>query len=387
MINQHISSPLSELDTAVANAVPPGGNWKDIPETIPLKRVQTIRESFARGEGSRSTYYGRLLADMPSYTINTYFNRPGNGCHLHYDFEGEQHRTLSYREAARLQSFPDDFVFSGNKGDWAKQIGNAVPPLLGYHIAKALPGVGQTIDLFSGAGGLGLGFKWAGWETIVGNDVVPAFVDTFRNMICESAICGDISESNVRGQIVEVTEKNRKTKLPLAVLGGPPCQGFSTAGKKRSMDDPRNHLFKEYLAILDDINPDYFVFENVTGLLSMEGGAVYTMITNALKERCDVLEEWVLRADAYGVPQRRNRVVLVGHASDISVQQPVQTHAGYGSKKDPGSSFISVREAIGDLPPITAGEDGSLKEYLSPANNFQRFMRGEITVNEYLKAV
>src|ERR1019366_7782858 len=112
-IPNHYSAKLSKLDLEVAVAVPPGGNWKNIPVHVPSQRLEQIRVSFAAGEGSRSTYYGRLRPDAPSYTISTYFSRPGNGCHLHYD-DG-QDRVLSQREAARLQSFPDSFVFQGSK--------------------------------------------------------------------------------------------------------------------------------------------------------------------------------------------------------------------------------------------------------------------------------
>lgn len=386
MITHHIAAPLSALDMAVAEAVPPGGNWKDVPTTIPLKRLQTIRDSFARGEGSRSTYYGRLRSDRPSYTINTYFTRPGNGCHLHYDYEGGQHRTLSYREAARLQSFPDSFVFSGNKGDWAKQIGNAVPPLLGFHIANALPATGQTIDLFAGAGGLGLGFGWSGWSSAVANDVVPAFANTYRSMFHERVVQGDISQSSIRDQVIDLARRERDSSVPLAVLGGPPCQGFSTAGKRRSMDDPRNHLFKDYLSILDEAQPDYFVFENVTGLLSMEGGAVYEMISNELSKRCDVLEQWVLPTDKYGVPQRRQRVVLVGHSASSKVDKPTPTNFGVGPKADPGSDFVTVLDALGDLPRLHAGQDGSdLGYYSDPRSAYQRLMRGEISASEFVE--
>ena len=125
-IPNHFSATLSNLDLQMVRSIPEGGNWKNIPESIPSKRLQQIRASYERGEGSRSTYYGRLRRDKPSYTINTYFNRPGNGCHIHYS----QNRVLSQREAARLQSFPDTHKFYGPKGSVNKQIGNAVPPPL-----------------------------------------------------------------------------------------------------------------------------------------------------------------------------------------------------------------------------------------------------------------
>ena len=149
MIHNHVCGKLSELDLRVAKAVPPGGNWRNIPEDVPSNRLAQIRVSAAAGEGSRSTYYGRLKPEMPAYTVNTYYSRPGNGCFLHYDFAGGQHRTLSHREAARLQSFPNSFVFMGSsQRAVALQIGNAVPPLLGFQIARGIGAPGIMVDVF-----------------------------------------------------------------------------------------------------------------------------------------------------------------------------------------------------------------------------------------------
>lgn len=97
--------------------IPEGGNWTDIPLSVTDRRLEGIRAT-----GGRTTYYGRLRWDAPSYTIATYFNRVGNGCNLH----PSQLRVMSTREAARFQSFPDDFVFVGSKASQYKQIGNAV---------------------------------------------------------------------------------------------------------------------------------------------------------------------------------------------------------------------------------------------------------------------
>ena len=201
MIPNHYAAKLSELDMQVVHCVPPGGNWKDIPESIPSQRLAQIRESYKAGKGSRSTYYGRLLPNMPSYTINTYFNRPGNGCHMHYS----QDRTLSQREAARLQTFPDSFVFKGSISAINNQIGNAVPVLLSYQIAEEIPFKGQFVDLFCGAGGLALGFVWAGWKPIIANDIDKYAIETHRTNIGEEAICGDINSQEVFDRIVSAT--------------------------------------------------------------------------------------------------------------------------------------------------------------------------------------
>src|SRR5690606_21676858 len=185
-IANHVAARLSELDMRMVKSVPEGGNWKDIPEAIPSKRLEQIRESFKRGEGSRSTYYGRLRRCDPAYTISTYFSRPGNGCHIHY----EQDRVLSPREAARLQSFPDSFEFLGSQGAISTQIGNAVPPLLAYQIAQSLGPAGVFVDLLSGAGGMGLGFKWAGWQPIIANDIHATYLSTYAKNVHANVLVG-----------------------------------------------------------------------------------------------------------------------------------------------------------------------------------------------------
>lgn len=390
-IPNHESAKMSELDMAIARSVPPGGNWKDIPASVPSGRVQQIRASFERGEGSRSTYYGRLRGDAPAYTINTYFTRPGNGCHLHYD--SAQDRTLSHREAARLQSFPDSFAFHGVKGSVCNQIGNAVPPLLAYQIARALPFRGQYVDLFSGAGGLALGFKWAGWEPLVGNDIDASFLDTYRANIHDNAVCGDIRDQAVFDALVEQVQslRSRDGVTPLFVLGGPPCQGFSTAGNRRSMDDDRNWLFKQYKAFLEVIKPDGFVFENVTGLLSMEGGKVFEMIQHELRETTPNLGSWKLKAEEYGVPQRRTRVVLLGDNTGKALLTPPPPVTQFAEKTGLFATLpqvIGVADALSDLPPLKAGEDGSAQDYLSePTNAYQALMRGQATAEEYLSTL
>lgn len=388
VIPNHYSAPLSELDLEAAVAVPPGGNWKHVPESVPLARLETIRRGFAAGTGSRSTYYGRLQANKPSYTINTYFSRPGNGCHLHYDYDGGQHRVLSQREAARLQSFPDTFVFHGSKFSINQQIGNAVPPLLAFQIAKCLGAPGGFVDLFSGAGGMALGFVWAGWNPIVANDVVPYFLQTHSANIDGETVLGDVREPAVQDHIEGVVQSWRTghPRTPLVVLGGPPCQGFSTAGKRRSMEDERNHLFLDYRKLVDRIRPNSFVFENVGGLLNMEGGAVFRMVQSTLAEACGELDSWVLGAERFAIPQRRTRVILVGHRKSARVNPPpVRTSL------EPTlgcMSAVTVEEAIGDLPALRHGEDGSRLQYATePRSDYQRLMRGHLSPQEYLDRV
>ena len=379
MIPNHVSPKLSELDLMFARAVPPGGNWKDIPDSIPSQRVKQIRQSYERGEGSRSTYYGRLLEGEPAYTISTYFGRPGNGCHLHFD--ASQDRTLSYREAARLQSFPDSFVFTGPKTAVAKQIGNAVPPLLAYWLAKAFGKPGILVDLFAGAGGLSLGFHWAGWKSVVASDIDEHAMATFAKNIHQDVVVGDIRAPEIRSGIITLATAAAISKLPRVLVGGPPCQGFSTAGNRRSREDDRNHLFKDYCALVEAVDPDAFLFENVPGLLNMEGGAVFAEVVAELQKVAKEVRVWRVSADEYGVPQRRKRVIIVGFRK----LKPFQLASGPLSSSLFGGAPVSVGEALSDLPALTAGQDGSECKYrTSPQTPYQCLMRGEIDASEFV---
>ena len=133
-INQHYLLNLSENDLVQIEKIPHGGNWQDIPLKISSKRIEQIREMSKTRGVVRTSYYGRLRLDQPSYTISTYYNRPGNGTNIH----PTENRVISHREAARLQSFPDNFKFFGGEGSIKNQIGNAVPPLLAYCIGDHL---------------------------------------------------------------------------------------------------------------------------------------------------------------------------------------------------------------------------------------------------------
>lgn len=387
MIENHYTPKLSELDKRMAKAIPPGGNWKNIPESIPSKRLDRIRKDFVDGKGSRSTYYGRLKPEYPSYTITTYFNRPGNGCHLHFD--PAQMRCISEREAARLQTFPDHFVFLGSHGSIHKQIGNAVPPLLAFQIAKEIPTKGYFVDLFCGAGGLSLGFISAGWKPIVGNDIERSFLETYKRNIHKSVVEGDIRDKNVKNEILKIFKEfksQKKDKLPIWVLGGPPCQGFSTAGKKRTMSDERNHLFREYAKILEAINPDGFVFENVAGLLNMEGGEVFNMVVSTLSDHCQDIQVRKIDTERHGVPQRRKRVFLIGSKKKDGFVGELKKLTRLPNEDSALPIVVSVEQALNDLPAIDSGVKYEKLNYTSkPKNRYQKLMRGELTFEEFLK--
>lgn len=373
MIANHIAASLSELDKWIGRSVPPGGNWRNVPVEVPSQRIAQIRVSAAAGEGSRSTYYGRLDPNHPSYTINTYYSRPGNGCHLHY----EQNRTLSHREAARLQSFPDSFEFTGKSHRAvSQQIGNAVPPLLAYQLAQALGPTGQMVDVFSGAGGLSLGFEWAGWRSLVATDFDKNAVATFNRNIEPVSFVGDMTSDDTLETLAKAAA-HRTGRL--AVIGGPPCQGFSTGGNRRSTHDQRNWLFKRYVALLVKVRPDLVVFENVLGLLSMEGGSFVKEVVGDIASAGYEVRLERLNAADFGVPQRRNRIFIVGVPKGQSVPEFPKP---WTTTMDQRTSSMS---ALSDLPKIDAGSDGSSQPYATPPEStYQKLMRGECSPLEFI---
>ncbi len=122
LFDLHFTPYASKKDQQLIEQIPPGGNYMDVPDEIATKRILNFKKT-----GGRTTTYGRLTKNNPSYTLNTHFNRPNVGCNIHY----EKNRLISLREGLRIQSFPDSFtVFSSNKRNYYVQIGNAVPPLL-----------------------------------------------------------------------------------------------------------------------------------------------------------------------------------------------------------------------------------------------------------------
>ncbi len=381
----HYSAALSDLDMRIVRSVPPGGNWKDVPHSVECKRLETIRASFARGEGSRSTYYGRLSRDAPSYTINTYFARPGNGCHIHFG----QDRVISQREAARFQSFPDSFVFQGSKAAVNKQIGNAVAPLMAYQVAREMGDPGVFVDLFAGAGGLSLGFLWAGWKPLTANDFDPSSLRSYAANVHDDVVLGDIRNPDVRRELIERSRAARRLAPDgqFLVLGGPPCQGFSTAGKRRSMDDDRNHLFQDYRDVVDALSPDGFVFENVTGLLNMQDGRVFRDICAVLGESMSDIRADVLKTEHYGVAQRRWRVFVTARRDGSCASSPGRlTSFPQSAAQEDGLAITpGAAAAIADLPALQPGQDGSELDMAEPATDYQRLCREAITPKEYLQ--
>jgi DNA (cytosine-5)-methyltransferase 1 len=368
----HITFKLSDLDLEMIRDVPQGGNWKDIPpETI--KKSQRLIQ--ITRTGGRTTLYGRLDYQKPSFTISTYFNRPGNGTFVH----PVHNRTISPREAARFQSFKDDYYFSGTKGKILKQIGNAVPPLMAMQIAlriKEKTGYSKTIGLFSGAGGLTTGFKEAGMSSVLETDFdFDACVTCKVNNPEIPVLCADITEKTTKDTIVEIASLEGVD----IICGGPPCQGFSMAGK-RFIDDPRNQLFKHYADVVGQIKPKVFVFENVEGLLSMSKGQVYREIFDLFSSFGYVMTGHVLNSVDYGVPQKRKRVIVIGVRNDLNIDPETL----YPEKTTPmEKDRVTSKDTIDDLEDVPCG----LKAYYDETktlSTYEKEMRSKLPYGAHI---
>lgn len=379
-VRDHVSGSLSELDQQVVKLVPPGGNWRDLPDDFPSRRVQQIRQSAAAGEGNRSTYYGRLQWGRPSYTISTYITRPGNGCHIHPEYD----RLITTREAARLQTFPDNIEFVGSNRARTMQVGNAVPPLLAYAVASVLS-PGRYIDLFSGAGGLSLGFEWAGHELMGAIDSDDKANEVARRAHnTDKIVTADLSDASVLSQTLRGMTASSHPEI---LIGGPPCQGFSTAGTGR-LSDERNRLVFAFLDAVEQLGPRVVLMENVPALL-WRGRRFLAGIRSRLHGLGYATSVIIAHAEAYGVPQLRRRLLLQAVSAGEPVW-PIPHHRVLDPahrSNQPGSDVgvlpvRTVGDAIGDLPARVAEDGGSAVTALAPTSDYQRWARGEVSVSK-----
>ncbi|MBR0372565.1 DNA (cytosine-5-)-methyltransferase [Candidatus Saccharibacteria bacterium] len=208
----------------------------------------------------------------------------------------------------------------------------------------------KVISLFSGAGGMDLGFIQAGFDIVWANDNFPEAIDTYRRNIGNHIVYGDI-------RMIKSEDIPDNVDV---VIGGFPCQGFSIANTRRSMKDERNFLYKEMLRIIRDKKPKMFVAENVKGILSMEKGEVIKMIKRDFESLGYYVEAKLLNAAEYGVPQQRERVVIIGNRLGKSVTYPKKTHYLPDSKDEDKKNLspaVSCKEAIGWLADIRCQDE------------------------------
>ena len=225
----------------------------------------------------------------------------------------------------------------------------------------------KILDLFSGAGGFSYGLeKNPHFKTAVATDFNESALNTFKfNMPDTEIIIGDITNVSVKKEIIE---KSKKLNVNL-IVGGPPCQGFSLKGKKLGLEDKRNYLFKEYLSIVEQLQPEVFVIENVKALISTSAGWFKNQILDRIKSLGYYVDYGVLTASEFGVPQSRQRTVFLCCKSlEIKLPKPTCT------------KVVTVRDAISDLAYLQSGEGAIEQDYTTKSEtDYQRLMRIDST--------
>ncbi len=216
-------------------------------------------------------------------------------------FFHEDGREFSLREYARVQEFPDSFIFVGTKEKIKNQIGNAVASKMGEHVAKMIP-KGKVIELFAGCGGMSLGFERRGCEMLWMNEfnemACRTYHANFPKVIYDMRNIEDVKISEIKKAI-----GNQEIDI---IIGGPPCQGFSMAGLNFK-EDERNFLYKEFIRILKGIKPKYFVMENVKGILPFKD----QIKKDFEKEGYEIKIE-LIKGEEIKMKQRRHRVFFIG---------------------------------------------------------------------------
>lgn len=233
----------------------------------------------------------------------------------------------------------------------------------------------RIVDLFSGAGGLTFGFyyKLINDEFIENENCEIVFANEWDNCAAEAFRKNFPSINMINKDIKSLTEKEIKENIADKeidlIIGGPPCQSYSTIGRRKY--DDKAKMYEEYYRLLSIIKPKMFLFENVKGMLSMKnpnGGKVIEDI----KSRFDSIEYEidfkVLDAANYGVPQHRERVFIIGWRKDLNIKWSFDNIEK--SKKQ-----ISIKQAINDLPSVSAGKNITSYSGKLPTNNYQKLMR------------
>ena len=229
-----------------------------------------------------------------------------------------------------------------------------------------------VIDLFCGAGGLSEGFRQAGCHVLAGNDYDAAAGETFKATHSEAVFLEGPIQNHSAGDFLRAAGL-KKGELDVLV-GGPPCQGFSVYNHQRGMHDERSSLYREYLRVVEGLAPKWVVLENVTGMTSAGGGAAVDAIVQGLEDLGYKVEKRILKAEEYGVPQERRRLVFIGNRVGLPITWPEKTH-GEGLRP-----LVTVKDAIGDLPRLENGEDKGVTSYGKPAfSEYQRMLRGNST--------
>ena len=228
----------------------------------------------------------------------------------------------------------------------------------------------KAIDLFCGAGGLSTGLKKSGFRLCLGVDIDEKALKTYKCNLKRTKVLKEDIKKVTGERITELTGINRRDNFLLA--GCPPCQGFSSLGK-RDANDEKNELVYEYIRIINELEPSFILMENVPGMSTGVGKEIFKNVVKELEENYHV-EYATLNAADFGVPQIRKRLVLHGIRNDVYAnlgldkeKQKILPKSTHSKEKKKGyRKWVTVRKAIFDLPILGAGEsydDGIIKNH------------------------
>lgn len=226
----------------------------------------------------------------------------------------------------------------------------------------------QGIDIFAGAGGMSIGAAACGVDVRYAVEQDPYAAGTFAlNHAGVTLYDRDVREISAEKHFVGLDRTQ-----PLVLFGGPPCQGFSTSNQKnRDISNDKNWLYKEYLRLVSEVKPDWVIFENVKGLVETEGGYFLDAVLKGFKSLGYLTSHFVLNSADFGVPQKRNRLFIIGSLHGVHVRTPTAI-----SKKP-----ITVAQAFKDLPILENGDDRDEMEYASAARtSYAKSLRGALTL-------
>ncbi len=317
------------------NALKIGQKMQDLPEELWHDSFRYYVKEDPNRKGGPNLRLIRLDPSKPSLTVTGYiFNK------FVHPYEN---RFITPREAARLQGFPDKLEFMGTLTSVQRQVGNAVPIQLGKAVFESLlKALVKTqpqkrrfhaLSLFSGAGG----FEIAA-EQAIGHS--GAIIAPFACVEIEKDCCKTLE--NYFGNKIQIFQKDIRNVISHDLLkhcsyvkeevdviyGGPPCQSFSQAGKQRGTCDPRGDLIFEFIRIVSEICPPFFIMENVSNLKGIDKGKLLQQILAKMESLGYSVEYRLLTATDYGSPQRRRRLIFIGTRHDVHVKAklPEPTH-------------------------------------------------------------
>ncbi len=242
----------------------------------------------------------------------------------------------------------------------------------------------KFVDLFAGCGGLSLGLQQAGFTPWFVNEIVEQFCNTYKinhDLDDNHYFVGDIAELNKK--LDDYSEILSDITL---VCGGPPCQGFSMANRQRILDDPRNSLYKQFLIFLQNIRPKYFIMENVKGMMN-KIDEIKQNFVDYLGEEYQV-DYAVLRAQDFGVPQNRERFIMIGNRVGVAPKDIFEEI--YKHKREP---FV-LKDALEGLPHLVAKKEKGAKDieceesgftvrnFIYPMTDFYKFINGDKVISK-----